>query len=167
MKFLAPLSAAAIAGALVLASPAFAEKTAKECNAEWTANKATLKANGTKKKDFIAQCRSGSGTAATTTTPAPTARQNPAASAPPNTPPAAAGTSRAPAAAARGAGQFSSEAQAKAHCPGDTVVWANLDSRVYHFTGNRSYGNTKSGAFMCEKESTAEGYRAAKNEKHP
>ena len=47
------------------------------------------------------------------------------------------------------------------------VVWANLDSKIYHFSGNKNYGNTKSGAYMCEKETAAAGVRAAKNEKHP
>jgi hypothetical protein len=65
------------------------------------------------------------------------------------------------------AGEFSTEAQAKTHCPGDTVVWANTASRIYHFSGHRSYGTTKSGAYMCERDTTAAGFRAAKNEKHP
>ena len=144
------------------------QKTAKQCNEEWTANKAALQANGTKKKDFIAQCRSGEPTVTT-----PSSSQNPTASpqnrttAAPTPTPNAAGTSRATTATATGAGQFTTEAQAKAHCPSDTVVWANLNSKVYHFSGNRNYGNTKSGAYMCEKDSTAAGFRAAKNEKHP
>jgi hypothetical protein len=65
------------------------------------------------------------------------------------------------------ADEFSTEAQAKAHCPGDTVVWANTASKIYHFSGHRSYGNTKAGAYMCEKDTAAAGIRAAKNEKHP
>lgn len=64
-------------------------------------------------------------------------------------------------------GQFAEESQAKAHCPSDTVVWANLSSKVYHFSGSKDYGNTKRGAYVCEKDATAQGLRAAKNEKHP
>jgi hypothetical protein len=168
MKLFSILCRAAVAGTLLFGGPAIAQqKTAKQCNEEWTANKTTLQASGTKKKDFIAQCRSGESAAATP----PSASQNPTASpqnrstAAPPPPPNAAATSRA--ATATGAGQFTTEAQAKAHCPSDTVVWANLDSRIYHFSGNRNYGNTKSGAYMCEKDSTAAGFRAAKNEKHP
>jgi hypothetical protein len=57
---------------------------------------------------------------------------------------------------------------AKAHCPTDTVVWANLKSKIYHFKGTKSYGTTKTGAYMCEKEALAGGaFRAAKNEDHP
>src|SRR6266852_4559929 len=88
------------------------------------------------------------------------ARQPSTAAAPPTTTPPPA-TTRAPAAPAPTApGQFSTEAQAKARCPGDTVVWVNLDSKVYHFAGTRNYGTTKSGACMCEKDATAAGSRA-------
>ncbi len=65
------------------------------------------------------------------------------------------------------AGQFASEAEAKAHCPSDTVVWANTKSRIYHFAGHPDYGRTKAGAYMCQGEAAAGGIRAAKNEKHP
>ena len=57
--------------------------------------------------------------------------------------------------------------QAKLRCPLDTVVWVNLNSRIYHFKGTSNYGTTKSGAYMCEKDATAAGSRAAKNEKRP
>ena len=66
-----------------------------------------------------------------------------------------------------GANQFTAEGQAKAHCPTGTVVWANLDSKIFHFTGYVDYGHTKKGAYMCEKDATAQGMRAAKNEKQP
>jgi hypothetical protein len=52
-------------------------------------------------------------------------------------------------------------------CPADTVVWVKLDSKIYHYSTNRNYGHTKSGAYMCEKDTAAAGVRAAKNEKHP
>jgi hypothetical protein len=63
--------------------------------------------------------------------------------------------------------QYSTEAQARAHCPGDTVVWVNTASNIYHFHGTWNYGNTKAGAYMCEEDSLSEGMRAAKNETHP
>ena len=65
-----------------------------------------------------------------------------------------------PAAEAR---HFQFEAQAKRHCPGDTVVWLNVPTRTYLFKGMRWYGNTKSGAFVCRKEAVAEGDRPARN----
>ena len=66
-----------------------------------------------------------------------------------------------------GAAEYASEAEAKTHCPGDTVVWANTRSKVYHFAGSRSYGHTKRGAYMCEKDTASAGLRSAKNEKRP
>jgi hypothetical protein len=66
-----------------------------------------------------------------------------------------------------GDNQYATETLAWAHCPTDTVVWANTRSDVYHFRGAFNYGNTKAGAYMCEQDSLAEGMRAAKNEKHP
>ena len=156
------LCSLALAGALIFSAPALAQqKTSKQCNDEWTANKAELQASGKKKKDFIAECRGNATTAGTS--------QAPAAAAPaPSTAAKPSAATRAPATGApAGAGQFATEAQAKSRCPGDTVVWANLDSKIYHFSGNHSYGNTKNGAYMCEKDGTAAGFRAAKNEKHP
>ncbi len=69
------------------------------------------------------------------------------------------------AAATAKAGQFTTEAEAKASCPADTVVWVNTGTKVYHYAGNAAYGKTKRGVYMCEKETAAAGYRAAKREK--
>jgi hypothetical protein len=147
-------------------------KTAKQCNEEWTANKAAIQASGKRKKDFIAECR---GIATNQTPPAgPPVRPTPPVAQPmqPAAPPPSArvtpAPTRAPATGVPAApGQFATEAEARFHCPGDTVVWANLDSKVYHFTGTRNYGNTKNGAYMCERDTASAGFRAAKNEKHP
>ena len=65
------------------------------------------------------------------------------------------------------ADEFSTEAAAKAHCGSGAVVWANLSSHVYHFAGSRDYGKAKRGAYMCEASATKDGFRAAKNDKHP
>ncbi|SRR6266540_2376781 len=62
-------------------------------------------------------------------------------------------------------GQFATEAEAKASCPTDSVVWVNLRSKVYHASGSKAYGKTKRGAYMCEKESVAAGFRAPKPSK--
>ena len=64
-------------------------------------------------------------------------------------------------------GEFASDQQARARCPTDTVVWVNLPSKVYHFAGTKSYGTTKRGAYMCEKDAIAGEDRASKTEKHP
>ena len=58
---------------------------------------------------------------------------------------------------------FPTAAQAQQHCPGDTVVWLNLPSGVYHFRGERWYGRTKSGAYVCQRGPDAAGIRAMRN----
>ncbi len=149
------------------------QKTAKECREEWRANKAANQANGVTEKAYVAQCRGGAAPAPTTAAPAARPAPAPAPTAAPASPPAptAAAPSARPApstpASPVGANEFSTEAQAKARCPSDTVVWVNLTSKIYHFSGTRNYGNTKHGAYMCERDTAAAGMRAAKNETHP
>jgi hypothetical protein len=90
------------------------------------------------------------GLAAATPAQAQTASSHPAARA------------AAPAPTSLASNQFSSEQTAKAHCPGDTIVWANLgSSRAYHLSGDRYYGKTKHGAYMCQKEADQAGFHAA------
>jgi hypothetical protein len=159
------------------------KKTAKACRDEWKANKAANKANGVTEKAYVEQCQAGGAPPQATTAPArtppppqstaPTSRptSSPTATAPQTTPVTAPTRPARPAPIAPtanpSANEFSTEAQAKAHCPADTIVWANLRSRVYHFTGTRYYGATEKGAYMCERDATGTGVRAAKNEKHP
>lgn len=165
------------------------QKTAKECTTEWRADKAGMQARGVTEKAYVEQCRTG-GTMPSATAPEP----KPAPAASPPSRPAPAATQAAPASAPQKpaptttaapvpspaqqpsvprdnatleAGQFADEASAKARCPTDTVVWVNLPSKVYHFAGTKSYGTTKRGAYMCEKEAVAAEDRASKTEKHP
>jgi hypothetical protein len=58
---------------------------------------------------------------------------------------------------------FPAEQQAQRHCPSDTVVWLNLPSGIYHFQGERWYGNTKSGGYVCQREADRAGDRATRN----
>jgi hypothetical protein len=58
---------------------------------------------------------------------------------------------------------FSNEAQAKQHCPADTVIWLNLPTMIWHYKGQRWYARTRHGAFACEKEAAASGARGTKN----
>ena len=55
---------------------------------------------------------------------------------------------------------FNTEQSAKLHCPTDTVVWLNLPTGIYHYKGQHWYGNTKSGAYVCQKEADQAGDRA-------
>ena len=158
------------------------QKTAKECREEWRTNKAANQASGVTEKAYVAQCRGGAEpaqpTAAPVPAPAPAPTAAPAAPVPAPTvaapparpaPPAATAVRPAPSTPTgpAGANQFSTEAQAKARCPSDTVVWVNLTSKIYHFSGTKDYGTTKHGAYMCEGDTAASGMRAAKNETHP
>src|SRR5262249_56100556 len=68
---------------------------------------------------------------------------------------------------ATAAGQHATEAEAKASCPGDTVVWVNLNSKIYHYSSGKTYGHTKSGTYMCERDTALAGYRRPRNDKHP
>jgi hypothetical protein len=58
---------------------------------------------------------------------------------------------------------FPTEAQAQQHCPADTVVWLNLPTAIYHSKGQRWYGQTKSGAYVCRTEATQAGMRGSLN----
>ena len=176
----APVLLQAFGGLLVL-DPSGAGRRCKdvrECEAEYAANKAAIRASRQTKRDFVASCRAGTETIPTANTAArPPATYN-APPAPPNSP---APTTYAPAPApspvpastyqqgsvTSGAGEFTSEQQARYRCPSDTVVWVNTKSRIYHFAGTHNYGTTAHGAYMCEADAKAAGDRAALNETHP
>jgi hypothetical protein len=64
---------------------------------------------------------------------------------------------------AQSAQQFQSEQEAKQYCPKDTVVWVNTKTGVYHFKGQRWYGNTQEGAYECRDDANVEGDRPTRN----
>src|SRR5262245_11505769 len=85
---------AALLGLLALSPSAIAEqKTARQCNDDWSANKAAIQASGKTKRVFMAECR-GVPLAAPVSVAAPAEK-----------------------------GQYASAAEAKASCPSDAVVW--------------------------------------------
>jgi hypothetical protein len=147
------------------------QKTVKQCQDEWRANKQANQAAKITEKAYVEKCRADSAKpAAATTAPAPAAAPAPAPAAAPARPAATTPMAPAPrqtAAAPTSSNQFTTEAQAKGRCPTDTVVYVNLKSKIYHFSGHKDYGNLKNGAFMCEKDTAAVGARASKSEKHP
>jgi len=66
--------------------------------------------------------------------------------------------STAPAGAVPQSEQFKTEEAAKSHCPGDTIVWATLSrARTYHLSGDRYFGKTRRGAYMCLKDAEKDG----------
>jgi hypothetical protein len=180
-KPLSILACTLVIGFATMSSHAWAQaQTAKACTEEWRADKAGFQAKGITEKAYVAACRAGTvATPATAPTPAPptaapapvptTAAPAPAPSASrPSAQTPYGTTERSPSTGSPSvAGQFANEAQAKATCLGDTVVWVNLRSKIYHFAGTHNYGNTKDGAYMCERDTAAQGMRAAKNEQHP
>jgi DNA uptake protein ComE-like DNA-binding protein len=46
--------------------------------------------------------------------------------------------------------------------PAKGMVWVNTATKVYHYEGDRWYGNTKEGKYMTEDEAVKAGYRASK-----
>ncbi len=58
---------------------------------------------------------------------------------------------------------FTTEAAAQRHCPNDEVVWLNIPSGIYHLKGERWYGRTKNGAYVCRREADAAGDRETRN----
>src|SRR5271157_5773717 len=151
-------SAFLVAAALGLASGAARAEVSvmKACGDEWKAAKANNTTNGQTWQEFLKSCRAQKASApgaAPAPAPAPVQAALPK--------PAPATTH--PAAQPTGAGQFTTEAEAKARCPSDTVVWVNTKSHVYHLAGTKSYGTTKQGAYMCEADANAAGDRASKS----
>ncbi len=145
------------------APAATGQKTVKACRDEWRSNKDANQAKGITEKAYVTQCRTGG----TVAQPAPAPAAPPPAQTRTTTAPPATTGARPASTAPTGANQYQTEAQAKFRCGAGTVVWANLDSKIYHFTGYKEYGKTKAGAYMCEQDATGQGMRAAKNEKHP
>jgi len=178
-SFAIGVAAMMLAGAFGLAATAAnAESVMKECGADWKAAKAAGTTNGQTWNEFLKTCEAqkkaaapaaaATPAAAPAAAPAPAPAMTPAAAATPMTMPMATPkpkkTEATAPAAATGAGQFAAEAEAKAHCPSDTVVWLNTKSHKYHFAGHKSYGATKQGAYMCEADAKAAGNVAAKGE---
>ena len=73
--------------------------------------------------------------------------------------PAPRAASPQPGATPTGANQFQSEGAAKQACGVDAVVWANTGgSKAWHVSGDKYYGHTKRGAYMCQQAAQQAGY---------
>jgi hypothetical protein len=170
-SFRAAAAAFLVAAAMGLTATGSAEaqNIMRQCGDEWKAAKASNSTNGQTWQEFLKGCRArhAEAPAAAPTAapaPAPAAAPAPMAPAPAQTAqPKPAPAPMKPTARATGAGQFTTESEAKARCPTDTVVWLNTKSRVYHYPGTRSYGATKQGAYICEADAAAAGDRASKS----
>lgn len=144
----------AVAG-LGMAPSSVLAKTVKECRAEWQAHKDIFQPKGISENDYVEECRDFPATAPET--PAAT-NAAPAASVPAVVKPAHVAVT-APVAPSH----FSTEAQAKANCRSDTVVWAEPSSRTYHLLSDKDDG--PKGIYMCERDATGQGFHAARTKK--
>ncbi len=144
------------------------------CASQWKEAKAAGTTGGQSWPQFLSQCRASRSAAASPSggfaaAPAPAPSPAPATqsgslfpwwqpAAPASTP-----ASNVGAPSALQAGQYTTELAARARCPSDTIVWVNTPTRIYHYSGTRYYGQTHRGAYMCEADARAAGYRAARN----
>ena len=113
-------------------------------------SKAGVSSSTIKKIAPLVAVGGGAAAAASTKAPAPSAQPSPATPSQP-----------APASQAK---TYSSASQGN---PGPGMVWVNLGSGVYHYSGSRYYGKTNNGKYMSEDDAIKAGYHAAKNEKKP
>jgi len=162
-------AAAIMMGAALAGSGAAnAESVMSACASQWKQAQAAGTTAGETWPQFLAQCKTQRSSApqpssASNAPPAPAPAPAPAQSGSlfPWWQPAAPAQTAAP--APTGAGQFSTEAEARYRCPTDKVVWVNTKSRIYHYQGTHNYGHTKEGAYMCEADAKAAGDRAARS----
>ena len=98
-------------------------------------------------------------TPSTTMSPPPGTLHAPPATTATTKPPATASTSHSTTATLS---QYKTEADAKGACGSDPIVWANTSSKVLHANGDKYYGHTKHGAYVCQSAAQKAGYHAAK-----
>ena len=154
------------------AAPSAGQSVMKMCASQWKETKAAGTTGGRTWPQFLAQCRTGQSSLASSSggfAPAPAPAPAPASQSgslfpwwQPSTP-ASTPASNVGAPSALQAGQYTTELAARARCPSDTVVWVNTPTRIYHYSGTRYYGHTLKGAYMCEADARAGGYRATRN----
>jgi hypothetical protein len=151
-------------------APSAGQSAMKICASQWKEAKAAGTTGGQSWPQFLAQCRTNraaAGSPSGSFAPAPAAAPAPQSgslfpwwqpSSPASTPASSVG-----APSALRADQYTTELAARARCPSDTIVWVNTPTRIYHYSGTRYYGQTHKGAYMCEADARAAGYRAARN----
>ena len=164
-------SAPASAPAPNAGGPPAGQSVMRLCASRWKDAKAAGTTGGQTWPQFLAQCRTGQSSASGTFAPAPAPAAAPAPasqsgslfpwwqpSAPASAPASNVGAPSTPRAA-----EYTTELAARARCPSDTVVWVNTPTHIYHYSGTRYYGHTRSGGYMCEADARAAGYRAARS----
>ena len=139
------------------------------CASRWKDAKAAGTTGGQTWPQFLAQCRASQGSVGAApsgggfaSAPAQAPAPSQSGSLFPWQRPAAPASNVGAPSAAR-AGEYATELQARAQCPSETVVWTNTSSGIYHYPGTRYYGHTRQGAYMCEPQARAAGYRASRS----
>jgi hypothetical protein len=56
---------------------------------------------------------------------------------------------------------FRYEDQAQRHCPADTVVWLDFRKGIYYSRGQKPYGQSFDGGYVCKHEARASRYRGS------
>jgi hypothetical protein len=56
-------------------------------------------------------------------------------------------------------------AQSMPSCPGDSVVWENTSTKVYHAQGDSYFGKTKHGQYACKADADKGGFHLAGSSK--
>lgn len=65
-----------------------------------------------------------------------------------------------------GEARTAASAAATPDCNGQSPVWAVAGAKVYLTSGDRRYGKTKRGEYLCLSQALAEGYRHARRPHH-
>jgi hypothetical protein len=165
-------SAPASPAASDVGAPAAGQSVMRLCASQWKDAKAAGTTAGQTWPQFLSQCRARQTTTASSSggfVPAPAPAPAPASQSGSLFPwwqqsaPSSAPASNVGAPPALQAGQNTTELAARARCPTDTVVWVNMPTRIYHYSGTRYYGHTLKGGYMCEADARSAGYRAARN----
>jgi hypothetical protein len=58
---------------------------------------------------------------------------------------------------------FPTALEAQQNCPTDLVAWLDPPTRTYHYRGQRWYGSTKNGAYVCRNVAVRAGMRATRS----
>jgi hypothetical protein len=148
-------------GSVLSASLVFAQTATTPAASSTTQTPSTKTTTKSKSKKKAAATSTAAPAASTTAAPAaaPAKAAAPAASAAPAAPATTTKTAAKSTSAPKAAPTASDIADAKSK----GMVWVNLNTKVYHPSGDKEYGTTKNGKFMTEADAKAAGNRAAKN----
>lgn len=52
------------------------------------------------------------------------------------------------------------------NCGAAQPVWVNLNTKVYHQSGDPAYGHTRNGEYLCQSQAVAQGFRPPGGARH-